>query len=433
MHRGGTSLLTRILNLIGVDLGSPELFATEPVADNPKGYWEHNEIIAISDAILKRYGGGWDEPPLLPPGWETAPAISDLKHQAQQLIQHQFAAAPLWGWKDPRTCLTLPFWQQLLPNMRYIICLRNPVDVVRSLEDRNGMSAEKASSLWFTYVSAALKHTEGKPRLLIFYEDVMDDSLRELQRLAEFIGRPERAKEVDVQEAVQEFIEKDLQHHRSSILQATASPRIDLRAKALYIAQRISVSFGREQITGQQGSDNQIYKALDALSRYSFRASGQINPLAEQLAELEDQSADSRSTIRGMQADLVELNRKLETTAVRLTESEQARKTLSSQLVEKDGIVRALSTRAAEQSRALQAQAECAEEGLRMFSAQLTQAEWAEERIRVLSAQLLDTEAELQRIKKTLGWQLLSRYKRVKQRYFLPIYRMFNQRSAKPT
>lgn len=381
MHRSGTSLLTRILNLIGVDLGSAEVLTTEPVADNPKGYWEHNEITSISDAILKRYGGSWDDPPLLPPGWETAAAIDDLRHHAHQLIQDQFAKVQLWGWKDPRSCLTLPFWQQLLPGMRYIICLRNPVDVARSLEHRDSLSAEKSSYLWLTYVSSALSHSEGKPRLVIFYEDLMDDCLRELHRLAEFLGKPERAKQGDVQEAVQEFIEKGLQHYRASIGQATASSRIDLCARALYLAQRTSVSFGRKEINGQQGLDNRIYKALDALSQYSLQASGQANPLVAQL-----------------------------------TKSEQALKTFSTQLIEKDGIVQPLSTQLAEQNRALQSQAVC-----------------AEERVRVLSAQLLDTKTQLQRIRNTLGWRLLSRYGRIKHSYFLPIYRLFGQVFVKPT
>jgi hypothetical protein len=277
MHRSGTSLLARILNLIGVDLGPDNVLTTEPVADNPKGYWEHHEITAISDAILKRHGGSWDEPPPLPPGWETAAAIDDLRHHAQQLIEDQFGEAQLWGWKDPRTCLTLPFWQQLLPDMRYIICLRNPVDVARSLEHRDNLSAEKSALLWLTYVSAALHHSEGKPRLVIFYEDLMDDCLRQLQRLAEFLGKPERAKQVEVQEAAQEFIEPGLQHYRSAIEQATASSRTDLCARALYLAQRISASFGRKEFKGQQGLDNQIDKALDALGRYSIQASGQTN------------------------------------------------------------------------------------------------------------------------------------------------------------
>lgn len=261
--------MTRVLNLIGVDLGSEELLTTEPVADNPKGYWEHNEITSISDAILKRYGGSWDEPPLLPPGWETSAAIDDLRHHAQQLIQDQFAEVQLWGWKDPRSCLTLPFWQQLLPDMRYIICLRNPVDVARSLEHRDSFSAEKSSNLWLTYVSSALNHSEGKPRLVIFYEDLMDDCLRELQRLAEFLGKPERAKHVDVQEAVQEFIEKGLQHYRASVVQATASPRIALRARALYIAQRISVSFGRKRDQWTADALHRFRRDIISLNRHN--------------------------------------------------------------------------------------------------------------------------------------------------------------------
>ena len=248
MHRSGTSALTRVLNLIGVELGADEALTTEPVADNPKGYWEHHELTAISDAILKRPGGSWDEPPLLPPGWEAAAAIDDLRQLAHQSIQNQFAAVQLWGWKDPRTCLTLPFWQQLLPDMRYVICLRNPVDVARSLAHRDHLSAAKSSNLWLTYVSSALHHTEGKPRLVIFYEDLMDDCLRELQRLAEFLGRPERAQQMEVQEAVQEFIDQGLQHYRTSIGQAAASPGVDPRATALYFAQRSSVSLDRNEI-----------------------------------------------------------------------------------------------------------------------------------------------------------------------------------------
>jgi len=38
MHRSGTSLLTRVLNLLGVELGAGDVFTMEPAADNPKGY-----------------------------------------------------------------------------------------------------------------------------------------------------------------------------------------------------------------------------------------------------------------------------------------------------------------------------------------------------------------------------------------------------------
>ncbi|MDX6709958.1 MAG: hypothetical protein QOH96_974 [Blastocatellia bacterium] len=380
MHRSGTSLLTRVLNLLGLDLGTDQVLTTEPVVNNPKGYWEHNEFTAISDAILKRYGGSWDEPPLLPPGWETDSAIDDLRHRARQLIQDQFAEVQLWGWKDPRSCLTLPFWQPLLPQMRYIICLRNPVDVARSLERRDNLTAEKSSSLWLTYVSSALNYSEGKPRLVIFYEDLMDDCLRELRRLAGFLGKPERAKQLEAQEAMQQFIEKGLQHYRTPIAKATPGSGVELTAMALYTSQRISGRFGREGINGQHGVDNEIYNALGALSQYSFQAAGRRNP----------QGAP-------------------------LTEHEQSVKTLSTLLVEKEAIVQRLTAQLAEQARA-----------------QRLQAEYAEETIGVLSAQLLNTATELRNIRDTLGGRLLSRYAHIKHSRILPIYRQFRQRFVKP-
>lgn len=285
MHRSGTSLLTRMLNLIGVYLGSDQLLMPSD-EDNPKGYWEHNEIVSINESILQRHGGSWDEPPILPAGWETAGVIGDLTQHAQTLIQDQFAEAEMWGWKDPRTCLTLPFWQQLLPDLRYIICLRNPVDVALSLELRNGFPAEKSSHLWLTYMTSALEYTAGRPRLIVFYEDLMDDCLQELTRLADFLGKSERAEQVEVQAAVQEFAEKGLQHHRTSIVQATADATIDLSARALHLAQRISVSLERKEIPSQKGIDREIEEALEILSQHS-RASGQSNPHLEPLAEPE--------------------------------------------------------------------------------------------------------------------------------------------------
>jgi hypothetical protein len=238
MHRSGTSLLTRILNLAGVEIGSDKALTTEPVADNPKGYWEHHALTGISDAIIKRYGGTWDQPPVLRPGWESDAAFDDLRHRARQLIDEQFSNASIWGWKDPRTCLTLPFWQLLLPRMRYVVCLRNPVDVAASLARRDGFSNEKSFSLWLAYVSAALKYSEGKPRLVVVYEDLMNDCFGELQRIAEFLGTSERASQPDVREAVQEFIDPNLQHHHSVDQSSGGGSRLEFEARRLYDALR---------------------------------------------------------------------------------------------------------------------------------------------------------------------------------------------------
>jgi hypothetical protein len=273
MHRSGTSLLTRILDLLGMKLGPAGVLTTEPVADNPKGYWEHSELTLVSDAILKRYGGCWDKPPALPQNWETDAALEDLRRRAKQIIEDQFAGAALWGWKDPRTCLTLPFWQRLLPDMRYIVCLRNPVAVARSLERRDRFSAQESFRLWLTYVSSALHHIEGKPRLVVFYEDLMNDGLGELPRLAEYLGVRERAEQAEVRKATAEFIEPGLQHFRADLAPAAAHSRVEMCASSLYTALRISERFSRKEINGQDDLENQIREALDVLSQYSLQAS----------------------------------------------------------------------------------------------------------------------------------------------------------------
>lgn len=215
MHRSGTSLVSRILNLLGVDLG-PTPSITASGSDNVKGYWEHLFLAQISEEILTRFGGSWDNPPTFPTGWHRDACLSDLEDRARTMLADDFGAAALWGWKDPRTSLTLPFWQHLIGPMRYVICVRNPAAVAASLTRRNRFTADHGDWLWLAYNQALLTQTSGHERLFVFYEDLMDDAAPTLRRLAAFIGHPERADDAKVQRMVAEFQERDLCHHRMS-------------------------------------------------------------------------------------------------------------------------------------------------------------------------------------------------------------------------
>src|SRR5262245_13262787 len=62
MHRSGTSLFARLLNLGGVYLGrDDELLAGGP--SNPDGHWEHEGLMQVNEELLAECGGGWDCPP----------------------------------------------------------------------------------------------------------------------------------------------------------------------------------------------------------------------------------------------------------------------------------------------------------------------------------------------------------------------------------
>ena len=108
MHRSGTSAATRLVNLLGVPTCADEdlLPATD---DNPRGYWESASLTAFNDRIFAAFESDWSCPPGLDPGWEKDPALAELRAEATTLFSRVFPAEQ-WVWKDPRNCITFPFW-----------------------------------------------------------------------------------------------------------------------------------------------------------------------------------------------------------------------------------------------------------------------------------------------------------------------------------
>jgi hypothetical protein len=101
-------------------------------------------------------------------------------------------ATPSATWKDPRMTLLLPFWQPLLPPTRYILCIRNPLDVADSLARRDGMPLELALTLWMLYTTYGLVYTQPDQPLLVFYEDLLGpEHDGQVQRIVSFLGDPQ--------------------------------------------------------------------------------------------------------------------------------------------------------------------------------------------------------------------------------------------------
>lgn len=215
MARSGTSLTSMILNRLGVCFGTEEHLIKANVC-NPKCYWEHQIFDEINTEILSRFDGNMGDPPAFPPDWENTHELEDLKERARTAIETEFTAVEMWGWKHPAASLTLPFWQQLLPTMHYVICFRNPLNVADSMHHFIGCSLEKGLYLWLIYTKLALKHTSGQQRVFVFHEGWFNDWQEQLQRLSVFLGRSELAEQDDVRSTVQDLIDKDLWHNRTS-------------------------------------------------------------------------------------------------------------------------------------------------------------------------------------------------------------------------
>jgi glycosyltransferase involved in cell wall biosynthesis len=186
MHRSGTSMVARLLNLCGVYLGpESDIFATAP--DNPDGFWENVNIVNLNDAILEKLGASWDKPPELDKDWELQLDLLPYRAKAIQIID-QFKGSEPWGWKDPRNSLTAQFWMQLIPNQKFVICLRNPLEVSKSLTKRGSSSKLFGFDLWLAYNKNIIKTIAPQQCIITHFDSYFVNPRLELERILTFLG-----------------------------------------------------------------------------------------------------------------------------------------------------------------------------------------------------------------------------------------------------
>ncbi len=157
-----------------------------PQADNPDGFWEHLGFVALNDELLEALGGAWDLPPKANENLSDE-RLDPLRMKARLLIEG-FHSAQIWGWKDPRNSLTLPFWEELLPGLKTLIIVRNPLEVAYSMRKRNGTSYAFGLRLWEIYNRRLIEAGGKRDRLFTHYDLFFENAEKELHRIANFIG-----------------------------------------------------------------------------------------------------------------------------------------------------------------------------------------------------------------------------------------------------
>jgi hypothetical protein len=263
-HRSGTSMTAQVLHRLGAHVGPLEGLLAADADDNPRGYWEPRRLIEINDRLLAALGGSAIDPPLLVPGWERDSALDGLRTEAAAWLDAAFGDAPVWALKDPRLCLTLPFWQEILAtytdDVRYVICLRSPVETAASLRRRPydpPVAASEWGEQWLTHIGAALEATAGAPRLLLAYDDLLRDGALEAARLAGFAGLDGDASGA---------IEPGLRHHAGSLVATAQDAGISRAARGAYLSLLAAARARRS------GEEPELADALEAMAVAHARA-----------------------------------------------------------------------------------------------------------------------------------------------------------------
>jgi Sulfotransferase family len=130
MHRSGTSLVSHWLTSCGLNLGETLLGAD---IGNVEGHFEDVDFYRYHEDTLAAHH-------LSRFGMITQPLTSLSEYQKEKLksiIDFKNKMNRQWGWKDPRTCLFLPHYRELIPGACYLNIVRDYRSTVNSLIARD--------------------------------------------------------------------------------------------------------------------------------------------------------------------------------------------------------------------------------------------------------------------------------------------------------
>lgn len=194
MHRSGTSLCMNVLQKLGLRLDD-DLIPGD--ANNEPGYFESRKIIELNDEILRILAATWDTPLslLLPEGWTSDTRLLPAKGILRDLIIDKVLnARDLWGFKDPRTAILLPLYEEVFADCgvrpRYILCIRDPRAVSRSLEKRNDFPRLFSELLWLEYVMTPVQILRDRIRTIVSYEKWFTEAVGQAESLRRAVGLP---------------------------------------------------------------------------------------------------------------------------------------------------------------------------------------------------------------------------------------------------
>jgi len=186
MHRSGTSVVTRGLQVLGVELGNRLMPPVD--RNNEKGFWEDLDINSLNMEMLNSLNSDWHFLTPIQPSDVSVLSSDGYLLRAVELLQEKTSGVPVFGFKDPRVARLLPFWKEVFVQSRldvsYVLTFRHPLSVCKSLAKRDGFDFEKSCLLWLEHVISSLAGTVGENRTVVDYDRLMQSPEVELKRMA---------------------------------------------------------------------------------------------------------------------------------------------------------------------------------------------------------------------------------------------------------
>lgn len=227
MHRSGTSAVSGCLSELGVFMGD-SLYGPQKGV-NEKGFFENSALVEFNEMLLDELTWSWDYPLSQSFSDKKLSLEETLVKKGEKLIRKEYGGRKtIWGMKDPRTSLLLPYWQQVFTGMEitpcYLIMLRQPHEVAGSLKKRDQFSEDKSLMLWLNYTLSSIWNTLDHTFAIVKYDNLLNDTQTVLHQIVDRLSLP-----VDLENKESSFIDKRLRTQTHGDIKETALSSMSLR------------------------------------------------------------------------------------------------------------------------------------------------------------------------------------------------------------
>lgn len=209
--------MTRLVNLLGADLGKKIL--QPQIGVNDEGFWENSEIVDANEGILKYLSSAWYDPR---PFSYHAELSKEIRENLRKVVDQEFAGKQIIAIKDPRLCRLLPYWLDLIQvdelgwAPQFITILRDPMEVVLSLQKRDGLPITTGFWLWVDHVLASERFSRGYPRRFFSYDKVLSDVDSVVQDVFSFVVQNEGGSAEDRLKQIRAEINPKHRHYQTN-------------------------------------------------------------------------------------------------------------------------------------------------------------------------------------------------------------------------
>jgi glycosyltransferase involved in cell wall biosynthesis len=341
MHRSGTSLVAQLLFRCGLSMG-PERAFLPANPDNPSGYWEINGIDVFGNRILEQFGGSWDQVPqaLHTDEWLDDLDLHELQSEALELLSPAISRDKPWGWKDPRNSILLPFWKTIFPELKLVVCLRNPLEVAFSLSKREWSTRtfQESLKLWRDYYEILNEHLAGSEMIVTHYESHFWKPEAELARICDFVGlspdKTTRMKTIKdtVQQSNYRGVATDQMLKKSEDLpEGLLALYLDLCEKAGDIYQELSKDRSYQRKKTKSALPRLLKTSANAFDEFSLQITSLQNGVRQTQDELasalqrldvsEEERSQSIERLEQARSEVTEITNRLDKTTDELSET----------------------------------------------------------------------------------------------------------------